>query len=165
MATCEQRTSAEARRLEIGRIINSVRIIRDVHRRYSANLMKEYRMTGPQAGALTVIARCPDISLGELGERMHLHISTCSGIVDRLERKGYVVRRRGSDDRRVVRLHVTARGRRMVAKVPISSFGMLVRDIENLPARDVHRIHEAMKILLRVMKLERTERNETSHGR
>jgi DNA-binding MarR family transcriptional regulator len=165
MATREHRASASRRRLEIGRIISSVRLIKDVHRRYSSNLMKKYRMTGPQAGALMVVARYPDLSLGELGERMHLHISTCSGIVDRLERKGYVVRRRGSEDRRVVRLNATPRGRRMIEKVPISSFGMLIRDIEQLPSSEIHRIHEAITILLRVMKIERPERKEESHGR
>jgi DNA-binding MarR family transcriptional regulator len=165
MATREHRASASRRRLEIGRIISSVRLIKDVHRRYSSNLMKKYRMTGPQAGALMVVARYPDLSLGELGERMHLHISTCSGIVDRLERKGYVVRRRGSEDRRVVRLNATPRGRRMIEKVPISSFGMLIRDIEQLPSSEIHRIHEAITILLMVMKIERPERKEESHGR
>jgi DNA-binding MarR family transcriptional regulator len=165
MAVRGRTESMSRRRSEIGRIISAVRLIKDVHRRYSSNLMKKYRMTGPQAGALMVIARYPGISLGELGERMHLHISTCSGIVDRLERKGYVVRRRGSEDRRVVRLNATPRGRRMVEKVPISSFGTLIRYIEHLPSSEIHRIHEAIQILLRVMKIERTERIEESHGR
>jgi DNA-binding MarR family transcriptional regulator len=165
MVVREKRGPASNRRREISQIVSSVRLIKDVHRRYSANLMKRYRMTGPQAGALLVVARYPDISLGELGERMHLHISTCSGIVDRLERKGYVVRRRSSEDRRVVRLRVTPGGRHMAGRVPISAFGMLIKGIESLPTREIHRICEAMKILLRVMKIERTERKEASHGR
>jgi hypothetical protein len=65
----------------------------------------------------------------------------------------------------VVRLNATPRGRRMVEKVPISSFGTLIRDIEHLPSSEIHRIHEAIQILLRVMKIERTERIEESHGR
>jgi MarR family transcriptional regulator, organic hydroperoxide resistance regulator len=152
------------RRGEIGEIIGSIRLIKEVHQRYSWELTKKYRMTGQQAGALMVIARYPDISLGELGDRMYLHISTCSGIVDRLERKGYVTRTRSSEDRRVVRLSVTQRGRRMIAKIPVSGFGMLLKGIESMPANEIHRLSEAMSILLKVMKIEGTERKESSHG-
>jgi MarR family transcriptional regulator, organic hydroperoxide resistance regulator len=165
MVTRAETGNTSLRRREIRQIVSSIRLIKDVHQRYSWELTKKYRMTGQQAGALMIIARYPDISLGELGERMYLHISTCSGIVDRLEGKGYVTRLRSSEDRRVVRLSVTASGRQMVKRVPISGFGTLLKGIESMPANEIHHISEAMRILLRVMKIERTERKETSHGR
>jgi DNA-binding MarR family transcriptional regulator len=165
MATRGKTEIASERRREIGQIVGSIRLIKDVHQRYSWDLTKKYRMTGQQVGALMVVARYPDISIGELGERMYLHISTCSGIVDRLERKGYLTRRRGAEDRRVVRLSLTPRGRGMIRRVPVSGFGMLMKGIESLPANEIHHISEAMKILLRVMKIEGTERKEASHGR
>jgi len=64
-----------------------------------------------------------------------------------------------------VRLGITPRGRGMIGKVPVSGFGLLMRGIESLPASEIHHISEAMRILMRVMKIERTERKETSHGR
>jgi DNA-binding MarR family transcriptional regulator len=155
----------DTRRIEAGQIVKSIRLIKDVHRRYSGELMKKYRMTGQQAGALSIVAQEPGISLGELGERMYLHISTCSGIVDRLERKGYVTRRRGPEDRRVVRLVITPRGRQLIRRMPVSGFGMLMKEIHSLPARDTHKVCEAMKILMRIMKIEWTEEKEVSHGR
>jgi len=153
----------DRRERETGQIVKSIRLIGNVHRRYSAQLMRKYRMTGQQVGALAILARAPGISLGELGERMYLHISTCSGIVDRLERKGYVERRRDREDRRIVRLYVTPSGRRMAARIPVSGFGILVRDMKRLPAREIHHVCEAMKILLRIMKLELVEEKEGNH--
>ena len=153
------------RRREAGQIVKSIRLVKEVHQRYSWELMKKYRMTGQQAGALSIVAHQPGISLGELGEHMYLHISTCSGIVDRLEKKGYMTRSRGPEDRRVVRLHVTPRGRQIIRGMPVSGFGLLMRDIHGLPAGDVHKVCGAMKILMKVMKIEWTEEKEVIHGR
>jgi DNA-binding MarR family transcriptional regulator len=153
----------DARERETGEIVRSIRLIRGAHRRYSAELAKKYRMTGPQVGALAIVAREPGISLGQLAGRMYLHISTCSGIIDRLERKGYLARRRDSGDRRIVRLRLTARGKRMITRIPISGFGMLMRDIRKLPEAEIRRISDAMKILMRVMKLEGIEEKEVAH--
>jgi DNA-binding MarR family transcriptional regulator len=153
------------RKQEIGQIVSAIRLIKDTHHRYSWELMKKYRMTGQQVGALDVICRCPDISLGEVAERMYLHISTCSGIVDRLEQKGYIVRRRSSKDRRAVCLRITAKGRQAMRKTPVSGFGMLMKGINNLPAREIHHISEAMRILLRVMKIREPERKRTNYAR
>jgi hypothetical protein len=49
--------------------------------------------------------------------------------------------------------------------MPVSGFGRLVQDIHGLPAGDVHKVCEAMKILMKVMKIEWSEEKEVSHGR
>jgi len=54
---------------------------------------------------------------------MYLHISTISGIVDRLETGGYLQRRRSTDDRRVVHLRLTEKGKRTILQAPPSGFG------------------------------------------
>ncbi|RYD03370.1 hypothetical protein N752_20150 [Desulforamulus aquiferis] len=46
----------------------------------------------------------PGITLGELSVRLGLAKSTVSGIVDRLEKQGKVIRRRNDNDRRVVHI-------------------------------------------------------------
>ncbi|MGD1048555.1 MAG: hypothetical protein ABR899_07385, partial [Candidatus Krumholzibacteriaceae bacterium] len=60
------------RRREAGQIVKSIRLVKEVHQRYSWELMKKYRMTGQQAGALSIVAHNPGISLGELGGQMYL---------------------------------------------------------------------------------------------
>jgi DNA-binding MarR family transcriptional regulator len=166
MNAVNRNRKAESRReRETGEIVRFIRRIRIAHRRYSAELARKHRMTAQQVGALAIIARRPGISLGELGERMYLHVSTCSGIIDRLERKGYVERRRLREDRRVVHLHATPSGRRTIARMPVSGFGALMRDIQKLPAREIHDIRDAMRILVRVMKLDSVEKKEVRHER
>jgi DNA-binding MarR family transcriptional regulator len=115
--------------------------------------MIKYRITGQQLAALRIVSLTPDVSLGDLSRRMYLHTSTCSGIVDRLEKKLYLTRTRSNLDRRVVHLRVTSEGRRVVKRTPEVGYGVLLQDIDKLPRGEVHRIWETMKVLMRVMRI------------
>jgi DNA-binding MarR family transcriptional regulator len=57
------------------------------------------------------------ISIGELGERVSLDTSTLTGIIDRMERKGYVERRPNPDDRRSVLVFLTAKARELGPRI------------------------------------------------
>ena len=142
------------KRQEISQIINSIRLIRSINQRSTHALTKDFRITGQQLGALRIVAQTPRISLGELSDRMYLHISTGCGIVDRLEKKGFLTRERSREDRRVVHLKITVSGKEIVDKAPVSGFGMLIQDIGKLPSGEVHQVLGAMKILMKVMKIE-----------
>ncbi len=144
---------AERRRLDISEIVNSMRLLQSVGQRQSREFVRKYRITGQQLGALRIVTRLPRISLGELSERMYLHISTVSGIVDRLEKKGYVTRERSDDDRRVVHLTVTADGRRVIKRTPLAGMGLLIHTIDQLPAERLRDILEGLRLLLDVMKI------------
>lgn len=70
-------------------------------------------ITGQQRFAVRVIANSPDITPGELSERMHLDPSTVTGILRRLEQSRMVVRRNDPGDARRTRLTLTEAGRRI----------------------------------------------------
>ncbi|HEY0932662.1 MAG TPA: MarR family transcriptional regulator [Trebonia sp.] len=57
-------------------------------------------LTGPQYAALYVLARWPDINQRQLGDAAGLDKSTAADILDRLERRGWVVRSRDPADGR-----------------------------------------------------------------
>lgn len=68
-------------------------------------------VTGPQRLVIRVIGRHPDISAGEIADRLHLHPSTVTGIVQRLEGRGRIERRQDPDDRRRALFRLTEGGR------------------------------------------------------
>lgn len=140
------------RHQDVGRIVNSVRQIQRVLDRYSKRLNQNFRITGQQLGLLRVAHRYPSITLGGLSGRMYLHISTVSGIADRLELRGYLKRERNPDDRRVVHLRLTPKGKRIIAQAPPSGFGLMVRNLEKLPAAELCRISRAMQRLEGLMR-------------
>jgi DNA-binding MarR family transcriptional regulator len=142
------------KRREIEGIVRALRLVGSVHKRHSHELQQKFQITGPQLGVLRIVAGNPRISLGELSQRIYLHISTVSSIVDRLESAGYLARVRSEEDRRVVFLSLTDRGRALAKRAPVYAFGFLMRDIEGLPAGEIHKIHSALKLLLKVMRIE-----------
>jgi DNA-binding MarR family transcriptional regulator len=145
---------------DIGEIVNAIRKINNGIQCYSRELMRKFRITGPQLGALRLIDRCPQISLSELSEQMYLNISTVSGIVDRLEDAGYLRRHRRADDKRTMVLGLSEKGRRVIERSPISGFGTMVQGLAKLPAAELGEINRSMKRLLRLMKIEDFDQNK-----
>lgn len=70
-----------------------------------------------QCWALDALVRASPLSLNELAAELYLDKSTASRVVDALERKGYVQRRRNPADGRAVSLEITPSGARLVALI------------------------------------------------
>jgi DNA-binding MarR family transcriptional regulator len=66
---------------------------------------------------LVALVTSGPISQQQLAERMRVNRTLVVGIVDELERRGWVERRRDADDRRSYRLHVTPAGEAAVAEM------------------------------------------------
>lgn len=67
-----------------------------------------------QVLALVSIQERGGCTLTELKKEMHVSAPTITGLIDRLERDGYVKRRNDVNDRRVTNVVLTARGVRLV---------------------------------------------------
>lgn len=79
----------------------------------SKRMTRQVGVTGQQRLVIRLIGRHPAITPGELARRMHLHPSTLTEILERLERGGLVKRQRDAADGRQVRLTLSAGGRRL----------------------------------------------------
>lgn len=93
------------------------RIARALDRR-SRDLLLRHGLTGPQLTTLWAIARLQPVTAGVVAREVHLGHSTVTGILDRLERRGWIGRARGEQDRRNVYLYVTDAGRGLLATAP-----------------------------------------------
>jgi DNA-binding MarR family transcriptional regulator len=67
-----------------------------------------------EALVLLVFSRAGSLPLGKMGERLQVHPTSVTSIVDRLESAGHVVRRRHQDDGRTVLAEITESGRAVV---------------------------------------------------
>jgi DNA-binding MarR family transcriptional regulator len=75
-------------------------------------------LTLPQFDVLAQLSRQPEgMTPGELTRELLVTAGNVTGIVDRLEQLGLVQRRRVPEDRRAVRVRLTARGRRLMERV------------------------------------------------
>jgi DNA-binding MarR family transcriptional regulator len=67
-------------------------------------------ISGPQRFALRMIGERPGLTPRDLASVLHLHPSTITGIVQRLEGRGLVRREANVSDGRVAHLHLTRAG-------------------------------------------------------
>lgn len=64
-------------------------------------------MTAPQGMVMGILSKEKTMKITELSSKLSLSNSTVSGIIDRLEKQGMVVRNRSEEDRRVVYVNVS----------------------------------------------------------
>jgi DNA-binding MarR family transcriptional regulator len=95
---------------------NLGRVMRRVYRYYEQRL-SPFGLTPPQYFVFTALWMEDGINLGELGERVSLDSSTLSGIIDRMERNGWVERRQDMADRRSVRVFLTPKAKELGPRV------------------------------------------------
>jgi len=83
--------------------------------RTSKRMERRLGVTGPQRLVIRLLGRFPGVTLARVASLLHVHPSTASGIVKRLEQRGLVHRRSDTRDRRRAYLGLTAAGRRLDA--------------------------------------------------
>jgi DNA-binding MarR family transcriptional regulator len=77
----------------------------------SKRMASELGVTGPQRLVIRIVGRKPGISAGDLAEVLHVHPSTLTGVLHRLQHRGFLVRKADPDDRRRALLTLTDKGR------------------------------------------------------
>ncbi len=91
-----------------------------ISRRLNAALREEMRSAGVTIHrwrVLAVLAARDGRSLSELASVTVMEQSVASRVVDQMRRDGLVARAPGETDRRVGRIHLTARGRRLFGRI------------------------------------------------
>lgn len=133
-------------------IMQSLRRVFKAIQDYSQDVSDKFGVTGPQLWALKTIAQDGSIPLGELSKKMYLHPSTISGVIDRLEDKGYVVRDRDTGDRRVINVKLTLKGKRLVQKAPNPIQGKMLYGLRKLKKEELNLIYESAQKLVEIME-------------
>jgi DNA-binding MarR family transcriptional regulator len=76
-------------------------------------ILTELNLTYPQYLVLLVLWEEGRVTVGRLGDRLHLDSGTLSPLLKRLEANGFVRRERSLDDERLVDVMLTPAGRRL----------------------------------------------------
>jgi DNA-binding MarR family transcriptional regulator len=95
-------------------------LISDVARMMRSSFDRRVRrigLTRPQWLVLSLLHRRPGISQTELAEMLEVERAVAGRMIDRLERRRWVVRRADPEDRRVKRLFLTAEARGVQAEM------------------------------------------------
>jgi MarR family 2-MHQ and catechol resistance regulon transcriptional repressor len=107
----------------------------------------EYDLTAPQFGVLEALFHLGPLSLGDLAEKLLVTGGNVTYVMDRLEAQGLVVRERSGNDRRVVRAHLTSKGRDTIESVFPGHVGFVKGLVEGLESRERGELRTLLKKL------------------
>jgi DNA-binding MarR family transcriptional regulator len=90
--------------------VEAARLFSEVSKIIKQTIRKNFEgadITMPQSMVLHTLCKYGEMKISDISEQIHLSSSTVSGIVDRLENHGLVIRTRNCEDRRTVYVNVT----------------------------------------------------------
>ncbi len=138
---------------EAEEVAADVRVLRRLLRRSFEPDITRSGLTAPQIDALEELTKEDGLSLKELSGRMELSHSTVSGIVDRLERKGFVGRTPDPKDRRYSRIFLSGEVREYVREeVPFRRLDPIFKALTLANAEERSQILRGVRTLRRLLQ-------------
>jgi MarR family transcriptional regulator, organic hydroperoxide resistance regulator len=132
-------------------IIDDIRRVFQVVNEQSKRAKRHTGLTGPQLWTIKTIGELSPVKVSDLASQMYLHPATVVGILNRLELLGLVKRLRTNEDRRVVKVSLTANGNAILAKAPQIAQGLLVVGLESLPTIRLKSMATSLGDLVRIL--------------
>jgi DNA-binding MarR family transcriptional regulator len=132
------------------------RIIRAVDL-YSRKLVTQTGLSGPQLICLRQLSNHGPMQTSHLAEAINLSSATVCGILDRLERRGLVVRERQSDDRRRVVVSLSEAGLVTVDNAPPALHDSFLFKLRALPLEQQQRINHTLTDIVAMMAADKLD--------
>ena len=134
------------------KIFLALRYITHISSLYSKLLAKEMHLTTGQLLCLRALAKEDGLPIRQISKRIFLSPSTVTGVIDRLEARGLVARRRDNPDRRIISLVITDAGRRLVESAPVPIQSLLAENLKKVPLEEVQGICSGLERVLDFIK-------------
>lgn len=121
----------------------------------SKSIQKEFGLSITQLLCLGHLEKSADFQSThkELMELLSLNSSTVTGIINRLEKRGYVVRLPKSGDRRFTYITLTASGLKLLEETPNVLHERLARKLDKLTEEDKNMVKRALEIITSAMQI------------
>lgn len=153
MAIPESTAAADGgeRRADVADAARVLRRFRQVFNAVKAHFQQVERQAGiggAQLWALSVVGAQPGIGVGGLAAAMDVHQTTASNLVKSLVSQQLLVAQRDGQDRRAVRLRITARGDTVLRKAPGPFAGVLPDALAALDSQTLQRLDHDLGVLL-----------------
>ena len=134
---------------DVDQVLEAIIYLYTESRRITKELAKRADLTGPQLTVVKLLEQVGDLSLSELSDKIRAQNSTVTGIIDRMEREGLVLRERSKEDRRVVHIGLTAKGSALAKEIPVEPMEIFKGALESL---SVQEMRDLMRIMTKVAK-------------
>ena len=107
--------------------------------------LAHYEVTAPQWTVLVRLWEEDNQAPSEICRRLFFDRPTMTGIIDRMESRGLVLRKRDDSDRRVIRITLTKKGRALENKLPPVALAVDTQTLKGLNPEEI-------KVFIRCLK-------------
>lgn len=140
--------TSDTRAEQIQTITTYLRVLYKSIQQHSKIVEKECGLTSAMLWMMWELFTTPGMKVSELAKALSIHASTCSNMLDKLEAKGLIERKRSDEDQRAVHLYITDEGSTLLAKAPRPAQGALSGTLEKLADDDLHKLADGLKVLV-----------------
>ena len=137
--------------LVIKDIVESIRKLVHAVAINSQEMRKHYGITGRQCNILRSLYINGPTSSADLSRRLYVTPSNITGIIDRLEKKGFVSRVKKEGDRRIALITLTESGAELSRSIPDSIENKMISELADLDTEHVKFLAMAMKQILKTI--------------
>jgi DNA-binding MarR family transcriptional regulator len=134
-------------------VLKQFRLIYGSVKQHFREVERTCGISGSQLWLLQEIRGKPGIGVSELADRLSIHQSTCSILVDKLGSRGLVEKQRSKDDQRRVGLSLTSMATVLLAGAPGPAEGILPSALKTLPDSTLESLHGNLEALIRNLKI------------
>jgi DNA-binding MarR family transcriptional regulator len=138
----------------IREIIYMIRRLIQADEQYTKALNKKYQVSAPQLHCLLALYEQGPMPPSQIATYVMVNSSTVTGILDRLEQKGFVRRLRTSADRRVITIELTAEGERLARHAPPPFQAKVVEGLGKLPRKEIEQIKAGLSKLTHLLDVQ-----------
>ena len=110
-------------------------------------------VTGSQLWVMQEVANTPDIGISKLAERLSIHQSTCSQLVEKLVARNLISKERSKEDQRRVGLRLTEEATRLIKNAPGPAEGVLPEALSALSVDTMRSLDASLEKVIQQLRI------------
>ncbi len=114
-------------------ILKQFRLIYGSVRQHFRQIEVTCDVSGSQLWLMHELKLAPGIGVSDLANRLSIHQTTCSQLIEKLVTRGYVLKTRSAEDQRRVGLTITRAAAKVLKEAPGPAEGLIPEALMNLP--------------------------------
>lgn len=149
----EQNKDDDPRFVQFQTILKDLRIIFRSAQAHSRWIESKSGLSAAQLWMMWELFNEPGLTVSGLAKVLSIHQSTCSNMLDKIQKKNLVYRERLNSDQRVVQLYLTEKGSSLLAKAPRPAQGTLTDALLRLPDNVLCELESGLGELVDALKI------------
>lgn len=134
-------------------VLKKFRIIYGSVRQHFREVEQSCGVTGSQLWILQEVCKTPGIGISALAERLSIHQSTCSQLVEKLVTRNFIIKERSKADQRRVGLHSTKEAAALVKSAPGPAEGVLPDALRELTPEAIRALDVSLEKVISQLRV------------